>query len=72
MSALTNQVNTMTGRIRERAMELFEKSGEARGNDSENWIRAEEELLQIPQSTMDERDGSIVLDVTYWVTTKNN
>ena len=64
MSALTNQVNTMTGRIRERAMELFEKSGEARGNDSENWIRAEEELLQIPQSTMDERDGSIVLNVT--------
>jgi len=63
MSVLTDEANTINGRIRERAFELFEKSGEARGNDSENWIRAEEELLQIPQSTIDARDGSIFLHV---------
>jgi HSP20 family molecular chaperone IbpA len=61
MSVLTDQANTIHGRIRERAFELFEKSGGARGNDSENWLRAEEELLQIPQSAIDERDGSIFL-----------
>lgn len=64
MSALTDEVNTINGRIRERAFELFEKSGETRGNDSENWIRAEEELLQVPQSAISERDGSILLNVT--------
>jgi HSP20 family molecular chaperone IbpA len=57
LGILTDEANIINGRIRERAFELFEKSGEARGNDSENWIRAEEELLQIPQSTVDERDG---------------
>lgn len=61
---LTDEANIINGRIRERAFELFEKSGEARGNDSENWIRAEEELLQIPQSKIGRRDGSIFLDVS--------
>ena len=64
MSVLTDEANTINGRIRERAFELFEESGEARGNDSENWIRAEEELLQIPQSKIGEQDGSIFLHVT--------
>jgi HSP20 family molecular chaperone IbpA len=64
MSVLNDEANTINGRIRERAFELFEKSGEARGNDSENWIRAEEEVLQIPQSKIGEQDGSIVLHVT--------
>jgi hypothetical protein len=41
MSVLNDEANTINGRIRERAFELFEESGEARGNDSENWIRAE-------------------------------
>ena len=64
MSELANEANTINSRIRERAFELFEKSSEARGNDLENWIRAEEELLQIPQSKIGERDGSIFLHVT--------
>ena len=64
MGVLNDEINTINGRIRERAFELFEKSGEARGNDSENWIRAEEELLQIPQWKIDEQDGSILLHIT--------
>ena len=64
MSVLTDEANTINGRIRERAFELFEKSGEARGNDSENWIRAEEELLQIPQSKIGQQDGTIFLHLT--------
>ena len=64
MSVLTDEANIIEGRIRERACELFEKSGEARGNDSENWTHAEEELLQIPQSEVSERDGSIFLHLT--------
>lgn len=64
MSVLTDEANTINGRIRERAFELFEKSGEACGNDSENWTHAEEELLQIPQSTISERDGWIFLHIT--------
>ena len=64
MSALTDEANVIKDRIRERAFELFEKSGEARGNDAENWSHAEEELLQIPQSEMSERDGWIFLHVT--------
>jgi HSP20 family molecular chaperone IbpA len=64
MSSLTNEENTISGRIRIRAFELFEKSGEARGNDAENWKRAEEELLQIPHSKLESRDGSVFLDVS--------
>lgn len=64
MSALSNEANVINGQIRERAFELFEKSGEARGNDAENWNHAEEELLQIPQSEMSERDGWVFLHVT--------
>ena len=48
INVLTDEANTINGRIRERAFELFEKSGEVRGNDTENWTHAEEELLQIP------------------------
>ena len=61
IGVLTDEANTISGRIRDRA---FEQSGEVRGNDSENWIHAEEELLQIPESKMEERDGSISLHVT--------
>jgi len=64
MSELTDEANVIKNRIRERAFDLFEKSGEARGNDAENWSHAEEELLQIPQSEMSERDGWIFLHVT--------
>ncbi len=64
INILTDEGNIINGRIRERAFELFEKSGEARGNDSENWIRAEEEILQIPRSTIQERDGYFFLHAT--------
>jgi HSP20 family molecular chaperone IbpA len=64
IGVLTDEANTISGRIRDRAFQLFEQSGEVRGNDSENWIHAEEELLQIPESKMEERDGSISLHVT--------
>jgi len=64
IAILTDEAKVIDGRIRERAFELFEKSGEARGNDSENWIRAEEELLQIPPSKVGERDGSVFLHAT--------
>ncbi len=64
ISALTSEINAVTDRIRERAFDLFEKSGEARGNDAENWSRAQDELLQIPESKMAERDGEISLHVT--------
>jgi hypothetical protein len=63
MSVLNDEANTINGRIRERAFELFEKSGEARGNDSENWIRAEEEVLQIPQSKIGEQDEGVLKTV---------
>ena len=64
ISVLADEANSIEGRIRDRAFELFEESGEVRGNDSENWTRAKEELLQIPQSKMDQRDGAISLHVT--------
>jgi HSP20 family molecular chaperone IbpA len=61
MSALSEEESTITGRIRVRAFELFEKGGEARGQDAENWVKAEEELLQIPHSKLESRDGSVFL-----------
>jgi HSP20 family molecular chaperone IbpA len=64
INVLTDEANTINGRIRDRAFELFEQSGEVRGNDTENWIHAEEELLQIPDSKVVERDGSISIHVT--------
>jgi len=64
ISNLTNEENIITGRIRIRAFELFEKSGEARGNDAENWVKAEEELLQIPHSKLESKDGLVFLHTT--------
>lgn len=61
INILTDEQNTITGRIRLRASELFEESGEARGNDDENWLKAEEELLQIPTAKLESRDGSYFL-----------
>jgi HSP20 family molecular chaperone IbpA len=64
INVLADEANTINGRIRDRAFELFQQSGEVRGNDTEHWIHAEEELLQIPDSKMVERDGSVSLHVT--------
>jgi HSP20 family molecular chaperone IbpA len=64
ISDLTNEENTINGRIRLRAFEMFEKSGETHGNDSENWVRAEEEILQIPHSKLESRDGSVFLNAS--------
>ncbi len=64
MNILTDDENAIAGRIRERAFELFEKSGEARGNDSQNWIKAEEELLQVPHWKLAEKDGSFSLHIS--------
>jgi len=64
MIILTNQENTITNRIRTRAFELFEKSGEAPGDAVENWVKAEEELLQIPHSKLESTGGSVFLHVS--------
>jgi HSP20 family molecular chaperone IbpA len=64
MNILKDEENTITGRIRERAFELFEKSGEARGNNSENWIKAEEEELQVLHGKIGEKDGRLFLHVS--------
>jgi HSP20 family molecular chaperone IbpA len=64
ISALNEEQSTINGHIRVRAFELFEKSGEARGHDAENWVRAEDELLQVPHSKLESRDGSLFLRAT--------
>ena len=46
IGVLTDEANNIRGRIRDRAFQLFEQSGEVRGNDSEHRIHAEKELLQ--------------------------
>jgi len=58
---LTDEENTLTDRIRERAFELSEERGGGETNASDNWLRAEGELLQFPQANLKERDGSFFI-----------
>jgi HSP20 family molecular chaperone IbpA len=61
INILNDEENTLNGRIRERAFELFEERGGREGQTLENWFQAEEELLQFPQAHLKERDGSFHL-----------
>jgi hypothetical protein len=44
-NATLPQVSASQDRIRERAFEIFEKRGNKPGNDMQDWLRAERQIL---------------------------
>ena len=49
--------------IRSRAFDYFQKRGQSQGNDWEDWLRAERQLLWSPPAEMFENRAAIVLRV---------
>ncbi|HEX2524268.1 MAG TPA: Hsp20 family protein [Terriglobia bacterium] len=48
--SLFESLNELEEAIRQRAFGLFEERGTAHGNDKEDWLRAERELVWVPKS----------------------
>lgn len=60
--ALTNKLETMAERVRQRAYELFEHRG-TDGREIDDWLQAERDLIFAPESEMIEKDGKIEIRV---------
>lgn len=50
--------------VREKAFELFLRRGATAGNDLQDWITAEQEVLGWPAAELTERNGEYEVDIT--------
>jgi len=62
-SALSGQTDHHLQEVRHRAFDYFQQRGELLGNDWEDWLRAEREVLWRPPAEMFENASTIVLRV---------
>jgi len=62
-SALLGQTDHHLQEVRHRAFDYFQQRGELLGNDWEDWLRAEREVLWRPPAEMFENASTIVLRV---------
>jgi len=60
--ALTNKLETMANRVRRRAYEIFKHRG-TDGQEVDDWLQAERDLIFAPDSEMIEKDGKIEIRV---------
>jgi HSP20 family protein len=60
--SLTNKLETMADRVRQRAFEIFEHRG-TDGQEVGDWLQAERDLIFAPDSEMIEKDGKIEIRV---------
>jgi HSP20 family molecular chaperone IbpA len=56
--SLIDETENVFQRIRNRAFELFQRRGESGGSDLDDWLRAEREMLVMPNGDLAEKDGS--------------
>ena len=61
--AITAQTEQQLEDVRHLAFDYFQQRGEYQGNDWEDWLRAEREVLWRPEAEMFENDSSVVLRV---------
>jgi|ERR1041385_314456 HSP20 family protein len=57
------EVESIFDRIKQRAFELFEKRGGAVGNDMDDWLNAERQIVFAPPSELVEKEGSLEVRV---------
>ena len=62
-SAVLGQTDHYLQEVRHRAFDYFQRGGEHLGNDWEDWLRAEREVLWRPPAEMFENASAIVLRV---------
>lgn len=55
--SIFEEMKSLSDRIRDRAFELFERRGGANGFALDDWLKAEQDFLQIPKSELIENDG---------------
>ena len=55
---LWNRINALSGEIRQRAFDLFEKRGRAEGRELDDWLQAERELVWSPPFDLIENQDS--------------
>ena len=61
--SIFDELNNMHDRIMKRAFEIFDGNGHAFGNDLEDWLQAERELVWKPAIEIEEKDNEIRLQI---------
>src|SRR5487761_1896428 len=61
--SLLASMETLFGRIKDRAFALFEKRGQGEGRDIDDWLAAERELLWSPPAELTETESEFHLRV---------
>src|SRR5262245_36220572 len=59
--SILGQLNELHGRIMKRAFEIFDQSGHSFGQEVDNWLQAERELVWKPAMEIEERGKEIRL-----------
>jgi HSP20 family protein len=61
---LWNRINTLSGEIRQRAFDLFEKRGRAAGQELDDWLQAERELVWSPPFEVIQNQDKLTVRIT--------
>jgi len=61
--SLLNEVKALGDRIRQGAYNLFQRRGLAEGSAADDWLKAERELISVPESDLIEKNGAFELQV---------
>jgi HSP20 family protein len=56
-ASILDEMKALSERIRQRAFEIFEGRGGADGLATDDWLKAERDLIRIPESELVEKDG---------------
>jgi len=62
-SSLLAEMESTAAAIRQRAFDYYQRRGGASGNDLDDWLRAERELIWTPRAEMTENDENVTLRV---------
>jgi HSP20 family protein len=60
---LLEQMTELSEKVRNRAFEIFERRGRADGRSIEDWLQAERDLIQFPETELVEKDGKFQVRV---------
>jgi HSP20 family protein len=63
-SVFLGEVNYIAERIRRRAFEIFQERGNGDGCSTDDWFRAESDLLRSPESMISDKGGKFELDLS--------
>ncbi|SRR5579871_840092 len=61
--SLSTRIGNLVEKIRERAFKFFQDRGSRHGSDLEDWLKAERELIWIPEADLVETEGRFEVQV---------